>query len=138
LNQTDMASKIQTLKGELDGAIDEGGDNFSLGEKQLLCLARALLRNNKVLFLDEATASVDNETDSLIRKTIKEAFASSTIFYVAHRINTVLECDRVMVVDQGEIVEFDSPSVLQSRAGSQFARLLEESGANALQAENTE
>ncbi|KAF7972890.1 hypothetical protein HWV62_16688 [Athelia sp. TMB] len=95
----------------LDSPVSEGGDNFSTGtfsEKQLLCMARAILKRSKVLIMDEATASVDYATDELISKTIRHEFADSTIVTIAHRLRTVIDYDRVMVLDQGRIVEFDN------------------------------
>ncbi|CAA7268235.1 unnamed protein product [Cyclocybe aegerita] len=91
----------------LDSTVSEGGENFSTGEKQLLCMARAILKRSKVLVMDEATASVDYATDELISKTIRHEFASSTILTIAHRLRTVIDYDKVMLLEQGRIVEFD-------------------------------
>lgn len=98
-------------------ALDEGGANISAGMAQLVCLARALLRPSKVLVLDEATASVDNATDQQVQATIRSAFADRTIITIAHRVDTVLDCDRVLVLDHGRVVEFAPPAELVARRG---------------------
>ncbi|KAJ4455063.1 Multidrug resistance-associated protein [Paratrimastix pyriformis] len=103
---------VAGLKDKLDTQITEGGANLSVGQRQLLCLGRALLHSSKVVVMDEATASVDVETDAAIQRTIRECFADRTVIIIAHRINTVVGCDRVMVMDQGQVVEFDRPQTL--------------------------
>ncbi|CAH3177882.1 unnamed protein product [Porites lobata] len=95
----------------------EGGENMSIGQRQLVCLARALLRRSKILVLDEATAAVDLETDELIQQTIRREFADRTVLTIAHRLNTIMDYDRVMVLKEGSVAEFDSPSKLLSRKG---------------------
>lgn len=91
---------------------------FSLGQRQLLCLARALLRRSKILVLDEATASVDLTTDALVQETIRQEFASSTVLTIAHRLNTIVNYNRVIVLDCGQIKEFDSPQILLNDSSS--------------------
>ncbi|XP_060079836.1 multidrug resistance-associated protein 1-like [Ylistrum balloti] len=98
----------------------EGGENLSVGQRQLVCLARTLLRKTKILILDEATAAVDMETDDLIQNTIRTEFKDCTIFTIAHRLNTIMDYDRVMVLDQGLIKEFDSPDNLIKNKSSAF------------------
>ncbi|KAH9932956.1 multidrug resistance-associated ABC transporter [Fomitopsis serialis] len=112
----------------LDSSVSEGGDNFSTGEKQLLCMARAILKRSRVLLMDEATASVDYATDELIGKTIRQEFAESTLLTIAHRLRTVIDYDRVMLLEQGRIAEFDKPAVLLANPSSKFHSLCKATG----------
>ncbi|EHB12549.1 Multidrug resistance-associated protein 5 [Heterocephalus glaber] len=120
LERTHMKECVTQLPLKLESEVMENGDNFSVGERQLLCIARALLRHCKILILDEATAAMDTETDLLIQETIREAFADCTMLTIAHRLHTVLGSDRIMVLAQGQVVEFDTPSVLLSNDSSRF------------------
>ncbi|KAF9548180.1 multidrug resistance-associated ABC transporter [Agrocybe pediades] len=113
---------------DLDSKVSEGGENFSTGEKQLLCMARAILKRSKILVMDEATASVDYATDELIGKTIRHEFAESTILTIAHRLRTVIDYDRVMLLEQGRIIEFDRPATLLSNPASKFYSLCKATG----------
>ncbi|KAH9043928.1 ATP-binding cassette transporter [Lactarius pseudohatsudake] len=115
---------------DLDSPVSEGGENFSTGEKQLLCMARAILKRTKVLVMDEATASVDYATDELIGQTIRHEFAKSTILTIAHRLRTVIDYNRVMLLEEGRIVEFDSPAILLSNSNSKFYSLCKATGRN--------
>ncbi|KAG0174280.1 hypothetical protein DFQ28_000118 [Apophysomyces sp. BC1034] len=114
----------------LSQPVSDGGNNFSQGQRQLLCLARALLKNSKFIIMDEATASVDFDTDSKIQTTIREEFVSSTLLCIAHRLRTVIDYDRVLVLDQGNLVEYDTPyNLLMNDAGlGVFKSMCEKSG----------
>lgn len=116
----------------LETAVQEGGKNFSQGQRQLMCLARALLRKPTVLVMDEATASIDHATDLRIQETLREVFAESTILCIAHRLRTVIDYDRILVLDQGRVAEYDSPwNLLQNQDGI-FSSMVENSGDGAL------
>ncbi|XP_043688809.1 ABC transporter C family member 2-like [Telopea speciosissima] len=113
----------------LDAEVSEAGENFSVGQRQLLSLARALLRRSKILVLDEATAAVDVRTDALIQKTIRDEFKSCTMLVIAHRLNTIIDCDRVLLLDAGQVLEFDSPEHLLLNEGSAFSKMVQSTGA---------
>lgn len=108
--------------------MSDGGSNFSMGQRQLVCLARAILRNNKILILDEATANVDPETDRLIQTTIRDRFRNCTVLTIAHRLHTVMDNDRVLVVDAGQVVEFGHPFELLQSSDGYFKKLIEQTG----------
>ena len=103
---------VSGLEKKLDYPCTEGGDNLSVGQRQLVCLARALLRKSRILVLDEATAAVDLETDALLQNTIRREFAHATIVTIAHRLNTILDYDKILVLDQGRVAEYDTPGTL--------------------------
>ncbi|XP_013781403.1 multidrug resistance-associated protein 1-like [Limulus polyphemus] len=119
---------VSGLDAGLDHQVSEGGDNLSVGQRQLVCLARALLRKSKILVLDEATAAIDLETDDLIQATIRKEFRDSTVLTIAHRLNTVLDYDRIMVLDKGKIIEYDSPSDLLEDEQSVFYSMAKDAG----------
>eukprot|EP00160_Parvularia_atlantis_P006208 Unigene15400_Nuclearia_a/m.46022 Unigene15400_Nuclearia_a/g.46022 ORF Unigene15400_Nuclearia_a/g.46022 Unigene15400_Nuclearia_a/m.46022 type:complete len:275 (-) Unigene15400_Nuclearia_a:1600-2424(-) len=108
----------------LDAPVCGQGAEMSLGQKQLVCLARALARRTTVLCLDEATAAVDPATDAKVQATLRNVFGACTVLIIAHRLHTVLECDRVVVMDQGQIVEIGAPNELTQRADGRFAEML--------------
>uniref|UniRef100_A0A8C9TPS6 ABC-type glutathione-S-conjugate transporter n=1 Tax=Scleropages formosus TaxID=113540 RepID=A0A8C9TPS6_SCLFO len=118
---------VSGLPDKLNHECSEGGENLSLGQRQLVCLARALLRKTKILVLDEATAAVDLETDNLIQSTIRSQFEDCTVLTIAHRLNTIMDYTRVIVMDKGHIAEMDSPANLISKRG-QFYRMCLEAG----------
>ncbi|XP_045049070.2 ATP-binding cassette sub-family C member 10 isoform X2 [Desmodus rotundus] len=120
-------SEVITSMGGLDGELGEGGRSLSLGQRQLLCLARALLTDAKVLCIDEATASVDQKTDQLLQQTICKRFANKTVLTIAHRLGTILNSDRVLVLQAGRVAELDSPAALRNRPHSLFQQLLQSS-----------
>lgn len=126
LEQVELKETVSSLAGGLNCKISDGGSNFSLGQRQLICLGRALLKRNKILVLDEATASVDYETDTLIQKTITTAFSDCTVLTIAHRLHTVINADRILVMDNGEMVEFDHPHVLLKNKDGYLTKLVNE------------
>lgn len=126
LDEVELKMKIESL----DYRVTEGGANFSVGQRQLICLARAILRNNKVLVLDEATANVDPQTDAFIQRTIREKFGEYTVITVAHRLHTVMDSDRILVMDAGTIREFDHPHRLLQINDGILKNMVEATGAN--------
>ncbi|CAL7934381.1 unnamed protein product [Xylocopa violacea] len=128
LEHAHLKSFVKNLPNGLLHEVSEGGENLSIGQRQLICLARALLRKTKVLILDEATASVDLETDDLIQTTIRQEFKDCTVLTIAHRLNTILDSDRVLVLDNGRIVEYDSPETLLHDPSSLFNSIAKDAG----------
>ncbi|XP_055936124.1 ATP-binding cassette sub-family C member 4-like isoform X2 [Argiope bruennichi] len=128
LDEAYLKESIEEMPGGLDTIVSEGGSNFSVGQRQLICLARAILRRNRVLVLDEATANVDPNTDSLIQETIRDRFAHCTVLTIAHRLHTIMDSDRVLVLDAGEVKEFDSPFVLLQNRNSLFSHMVQMTG----------
>ncbi|XP_050594410.1 ATP-binding cassette sub-family C member 4-like isoform X2 [Bombus affinis] len=120
--------ELKLSVSSLDYNVDQGGANFSVGQRQLLCLARAILRNNKILLLDEATANVDPATDALIQKTIRQKFKSCTVLTIAHRLNTIMDSNKVLVMDHGKAIEFDHPYVLLKNEQGHFTSMVKETG----------
>uniref|UniRef100_A0A8C0EKT0 MRP1 protein n=1 Tax=Bubo bubo TaxID=30461 RepID=A0A8C0EKT0_BUBBB len=127
LELCDLKDFVQSLSKKLLHEISEGGENLSVGQRQLVCLARALLRKTKILVLDEATASVDMETDNLVQSTIKREFHNCTVLTIAHRLHTVMDSERVLVLDAGRILEYDTPHNLLQRRGA-FSEMIAEAG----------
>ncbi|XP_031148395.1 multidrug resistance-associated protein 1 isoform X2 [Sander lucioperca] len=127
LEYSHLKSFVSGLPNKLNHECSEGGENLSVGQRQLLCLARALLRKTKILVLDEATAAVDMETDNLIQSTIRSQFEDCTVLTIAHRLNTIMDYTRVLVLDKGEMAEFDSPSNLIAQRGA-FYKMAKDAG----------
>uniref|UniRef100_M1A713 ABC-type xenobiotic transporter n=1 Tax=Solanum tuberosum TaxID=4113 RepID=M1A713_SOLTU len=125
LERCQLKDVVAAKPEKLNSPVVESGDNWSVGQRQLLCLGRVMLKNSKILFMDEATASVDSQTDAVIQGIIREDFANCTIITIAHRIPTVIDCDRVLVVDDGWAKEYERPSTLLERP-SLFASLVQE------------
>ncbi|XP_043692544.1 ABC transporter C family member 3-like isoform X4 [Telopea speciosissima] len=126
LNKCQLSDEVRKKEGKLDSAVTENGENWSMGQRQLVCLGRALLKKNKVLVLDEATASVDTMTDYLIQQTLNQEFSGSTIITIAHRITSILDIDLVLLLDNGLVLEYDSPAKLLEIKTSSFAKLVNE------------
>ncbi|XP_004491490.1 ABC transporter C family member 3-like [Cicer arietinum] len=126
LDKCQLGDEVRKKEGKLDSAVSENGDNWSMGQRQLVCLGRVLLKKSKILVLDEATASVDTATDNLIQQTLKQHFSDSTVITIAHRITSVLDSDMVLLLSQGRIEEYDSPTTLLEDKSSSFAKLVAE------------
>ena len=118
-----MDQHVSSLPGKLEEMVAEGGDNFSVGQRQLICIARALLRRPRILVLDEATASVDKDTDVLVQSMVRDKFQGATVLTIAHRLHTIIDYDKIMVLDSGRLVEMDQPSSLLSRERGSFKAL---------------
>ena len=111
----------------LNQEIEEGGRNLSVGEKQLICITRAILRKSKIIIMDEATASIDYKTEEMIQKAINELLNESTLITIAHRIKTIINYDKIMTLENGEIVDFDTPKNLINNKNSLFYELYSKS-----------
>ncbi|KAK4858272.1 hypothetical protein QYF36_013686 [Acer negundo] len=128
LERAHLKDVIRKNSCGLEAEVSEGGENFSVGQRQLLSLARALLRRSKILVLDEATAAVDVRTDALIQRTIREEFKSCSMLIIAHRLNTIIDCDRILVLDAGQVVEYDTPETLLLNEEGAFSRMVQSTG----------
>jgi len=125
LRACSMAGPVESHAEGLLRPLEEGGSNLSAGQRQLACMARALLRRARVLVLDEATASIDMETDDVIQQTLRERLGGVTVVTIAHRLNTILDYDKVLVMDKGKLAEMGSPAELKERPDGKFRALLE-------------
>merc|ERR1712176_352556 len=130
LKKVEMGEAIAQLPKGLDDVVAEGGENFSQGQRQLLCIARSLIRQPRILVMDEATASIDNETDGIIQRMIRENFQNATVLTIAHRLNTIMDSDRVLVLDDGHIAELDTPLNLMAKESGHFKAMVEKSRAS--------
>ncbi|XP_013196145.2 ATP-binding cassette sub-family C member 4 [Amyelois transitella] len=126
LNNVEM--QMQEDEGILYYQVAEGGSNFSVGERQLVCLARAIVNNDRILVLDEATANVDAQTDALIQTAIREHFRHCTVLTIAHRLNTVIDSDKILVLDAGKLIEFEHPHILLQNKKGAFRKMVAETG----------
>lgn len=126
LDRCQLGDEVKKKDGKLDSIVTENGENWSMGQRQLVCLGRVLLKRSKVLVLDEATASVDTATDNLIQTTLRQHFSDCTVITIAHRITSVLDSDMVLLLSNGLIEEYDSPSRLLEDKSSSFAQLVAE------------
>ncbi|KAL4618721.1 hypothetical protein ACB092_06G031300 [Castanea dentata] len=126
LDKCQLGDKVREKEGKLDSTVSENGENWSVGQRQLVCLGRVLLKKSKVLVLDEATASVDTATDNLIQQTLSQHFSNCTVITIAHRITSVLHSDMVLLLNNGLIEEYDSPNRLLENKSSSFAQLVAE------------
>ncbi|AES96106.2 multidrug resistance protein ABC transporter family protein [Medicago truncatula] len=126
LDKCQLGDEVRKNEGKLDSSVSENGENWSMGQRQLVCLGRVLLKKSKILVLDEATASVDTATDNLIQQTLRKHFTDSTVITIAHRITSVLDSDMVLLLSQGLVEEYDSPTTLLEDKSSSFAKLVAE------------
>ena len=123
LEEVQLKTLVAELPGQLEFKLKESGTNLSVGERQLVCLARALVQKSKIIIMDEATANVDFKTDRLIQEVIRDKFKDSTVITIAHRLNTIMDYDKVLVLDGGRVVEFDKPDALIKKGGL-FAEMI--------------
>ncbi|KAG9492165.1 ATP-binding cassette sub-family C member 4 [Eleutherodactylus coqui] len=128
LEEVQLKEVIEELPCKIETQLAESGTNFSVGQRQLVCLARAILRKNRILIIDEATANVDPRTDELIQKTIREKFADCTVLTIAHRLNTIIDSDKIMVLDSGRVKEYDEPFNLLQNKESLFYKMVQQVG----------
>ncbi|XP_065919840.1 ATP-binding cassette sub-family C member 4-like [Dysidea avara] len=128
LEEVQLKEVISNLENGLESQVSEGGSNFSVGQRQLMCLARALLRRNKILVIDEATANVDLITDGIIQEMIRKKFNHCTILTIAHRLETIMDSDRVLVLSSGKVIEFDTPFNLLQKQQSVFHSMVKRTG----------
>lgn len=128
LRRSNLAPAVESWSSGLDTVLAEGGSPLSAGQKQLLALARALLSSSKLLVLDEATANVDVETDALIQRTMRSEFGHKTILAIAHRLHTVIDYDKILVLDKGLVAEFASPGELLSQPRGIFSSMVDDTG----------
>uniref|UniRef100_A0A0E0H596 ABC transporter C family member 13 n=1 Tax=Oryza nivara TaxID=4536 RepID=A0A0E0H596_ORYNI len=126
LDKCQLGDIVRQSPKKLDSTVVENGENWSVGQRQLFCLGRVLLKRSNVLILDEATASVDSSTDAIIQETIRDEFRDCTVLTIAHRIHTVIDSDLILVFSEGRIIEYDTPLKLLENENSEFSRLIKE------------
>ena len=130
-----LQETIDSLPGKLDYTLNEEGSNLSLGQKQLLCVARAILRRSRIVLLDEATASVDVESDQKLQRVLRDVFSNCTVLTIAHRIHTIADSSRILVLEEGSAVEFDAPNKLMANPNSIYRSLVEQSATTSASAD---
>jgi ABC-type multidrug transport system fused ATPase/permease subunit len=123
-----IAPQNANIFRDLSSGVSEGGGNLSQGQRQLLCLARAIVARPKIMVLDEATSAVDKQTDGLIQRSIREEFNSSSLIVIAHRLSTIADFDRILVLSEGQVAEYGTPKDLWVKEGSIFRDMCEQSG----------
>ena len=128
LEQIGLKQYVESLNEKLDSVVAEGGENLSVGQRQLICLGRAILSKPIVLVMDEATASVDRDADIKIQQSIKTTFKNTTVLCIAHRLNTIADFDRILVLNDGMVMEFDTPERLLNDPNSHFYKLAQATG----------
>jgi ABC-type multidrug transport system fused ATPase/permease subunit len=128
LDVVKLTKFVKRLPGQLDAVVEANGGNFSLGQRQLLCLSRAILKPTNILCVDEGTANVDNETDALVQSVMRSRFAKTTVLTIAHRLNTIMQSDRVMVIEAGVVVEMDTPAALLANPDGYFFSMVYANG----------
>uniref|UniRef100_A0A803WEM7 Multidrug resistance-associated protein 4 n=1 Tax=Ficedula albicollis TaxID=59894 RepID=A0A803WEM7_FICAL len=128
LEEVQLKEVVEDLPDKMETQLAESGSNFSVGQRQLVCLARAVLKKNRILIIDEATANVDPRTDEFIQKTIRETFAHCTVLTIAHRLNTIIDSDRIMVLDAGRLKEYGEPYILLQEQDSLFYKMVQQVG----------
>jgi ABC-type multidrug transport system fused ATPase/permease subunit len=127
-----MKDAVNAMPDGLQSKVAEYGENLSQGQRQLLCLGRALLKHCHILLLDEATSSVDFETDKAIQTTIREAFKGCTVLTIAHRVNTIMDSDKILVMNDGNVAEFDAPEELLKNEKSLFSDIVSHSNGDVI------
>ena len=125
LEAVQLKQLVSSLALKLGTLMSENGSNLSVGESQLICVARALLKPSRLLLVDEATANVDRKTDALLQEVIRTRFKERTVFTIAHRLQTIADCDRIVVMKEGRVAESDAPARLLQREGGLFRRMME-------------
>ncbi|XP_047432893.1 ATP-binding cassette subfamily C member 4-like [Mugil cephalus] len=128
LQEVQLKSVVEELPAKLETVLAESGSNFSVGQRQLVCLARAILRKNRILIIDEATANVGPRTDELIQETIRDKFRDCTVLTIAHRLNTIIDSDRILVLDAGKIHAYDEAYTLLQDPEGIFYKMVQQTG----------
>jgi ABC-type multidrug transport system fused ATPase/permease subunit len=132
LEAVQLKEVVQNLENLLETQLEDNKFSFSIGQSQLICIARAIIRPSKILLVDEATANVDSRTDKIIQSVIRSKFSDRTVITIAHRLNTIIDSDKILVMDAGKLAEFDTPKELIKIKNGKFKSLLEESGTTIL------